>query len=172
MKRTLLALALCLVMVGLSVSPAFASATKVPLFRVSGYGSGGGGDADAPRIYDPGVEPYTIYGYAAFIVSQGDNELTLNLTVKGADKNTKYYVYLRYGSTTGGETEAVKLGTLTTNRLGNWGGQNSQGQFQKVLPPGEYDAYVALQLDDQAYYPPVIGDIASFETGVRFKIAR
>lgn len=75
MKKIFIAFALCLLMVGLIACPAFAATQKVQMTNLNGNSG---------------------TGYATFITNQGDNELVVNVTLKGAFINTKYYAYLSY----------------------------------------------------------------------------
>ena len=137
MKKILIALALCLLMVTLIATPAFAATTRVPLIRY--------------LIGSDETTPIGPAGYATFITNQGDNELVINVTIKGALQRTQYNVYLLYalkvdvdqnGTSYLSSSTPAELGSLTTNSKGNWGGQNQQYSFEYVLPPGTY--YVAI----------------------------
>jgi len=118
MKKVLLALALCLVIAGLIATPAFAATQKVPLTVTTGA------------------------SYATFITNQGDNELVINVTLKGALPNAKYGVYLIFDNPI--SLGNLTLGSLTTNSKGNWGGQNQQYEFQTVMRKGNYTVNLSL----------------------------
>ncbi len=124
MKKILIALVLCLAMVSLIATPAFAATQKRDLVQNStGYA----------------------VGYATFITNEGDNALVVKITLKGALQKAKYDVYLDIG---GDLIEPFdpsnKIGSLITNSRGNWGGQNEQYEFEKVLPPNTYNVDIWL----------------------------
>ncbi len=123
MKRILIALALCLLMVGLVASPAFAATQKLTLYN---YATGAAS------------------GYATFVNDQGDHAVTVAISLNTALPKTKYYVYLAYPGPNDSNVIA-KIGSFTTNAKGSWSGQNSQYDFTKTLPAGEYQAQVILE---------------------------
>ncbi len=133
MKRILIALALCLLMVGLIVSPASAATQKVYFGEV------------IDKVYDEWEGSWTPIvvqtpSYATIIKNQGDSAVTILIRMNNADPNTKYWVYVY------AQDNYVQLGSLKTNSKGNWGGQNEQYSFEKVLPPSE-DGQYALVLE-------------------------
>jgi VCBS repeat-containing protein len=123
MKKILLALALCLVMVALTASPALAATQRVNLV------------ADGTT---------TILGSTTFITNQGDAALVVYITLKGAAPNMPYTVELEAVPVLAGELFEGGIGYLTTNAKGNWGGQNQQYEFVKILKAGRYNVSLTL----------------------------
>jgi hypothetical protein len=97
-----------------------AATQKIPMYTF--------GDVTQPRL---GC-------FATFITNQGDNALTISVTVKEALPKIKYDALLVVDGT------SYSMGSITTDSNGNYGGQNQQRSFTKILSRGMHQVDFAL----------------------------